>query len=62
LLSAGGAGAKEVPDRTNVALEGEIVRPSIARPRTSSDDAFPLCDIDCVQLETRCPTVAHGAR
>jgi hypothetical protein len=50
LLSAR-SGAKKAPDCTDIALEGEIVRPSIVGPRTSSGDAFSLCDIDWVQLE-----------
>ena len=51
LLSERGGGAKESPDGANVALERKIVGPSIGRSRTSSNDAFALCDIDCVQLE-----------
>ncbi len=42
LLSALGGGAKEGPYCANVALEGEIVRPSVAGSRTSSDDALSM--------------------
>lgn len=49
LLSVLGGRAKEASHCTNVAFEGEIVRPRISRPSTSSEDAFTLCDIDRVQ-------------
>jgi hypothetical protein len=48
LLSVHGGGAKEPPDCANVALEGEIVDPSISWSRTPSDDTFGFCDIDRV--------------
>jgi len=62
LLSARGGGAKEAPDCPNVALEGEIIRPSIFRPSTSSDDPLSLRDIDRVKLEARCSNVSHGGQ
>jgi hypothetical protein len=51
LLSTRRGGVKEAPNGTNVALEREIFRPHILRSGTSSDNAFGLCDIDCMQLE-----------
>ena len=57
LLSVGGCGAKEPPDCAKVALEGEIVGPTIGWSRTPSDDAFGLCDINRLQLKARCSNV-----
>jgi hypothetical protein len=41
--------AKEAPHSDNVALEGEIIRPSIRWPGMLSEDAFGLFDTDGVQ-------------
>jgi hypothetical protein len=60
LLSVRVGGAKESPDCANVALEGEIVGPSIGWSRTPSDDTFGLCDVDRMQLKARCSNVGHG--
>ena len=60
LLSVGGSGAKEPPDCANVALEGEIVGPTIGWSRFPSDDTFGLCDIDRMQLKALCSNVSHG--
>ena len=60
LLSVRGGRAKKALHCADVALEGEIVRPSIARSRISSDDPLSLLDIDRVQLEARCSNVGHG--
>jgi hypothetical protein len=60
LLSALGSGAKKGPHGADVALEGEIVRPTIIGACASSDDAFPLGGIDRVQLQARCSRAGHS--
>lgn len=60
LLSERRRRGEEAPDRSNVALEREIVRPRIRRSRTTSDNTFGLCNIDRVQLEAWRSKVSHG--
>jgi hypothetical protein len=62
LLSVLGGDPKEAPHGADIALEWEIVRPRIGRPRPSGDDAFTLCDIDRVQLKARPSNVGRIGR
>lgn len=42
-------------------MPGAEHRLVVVEIRTSSDDAFSLCDIDGVQLQARRSNVGHGA-